>query len=87
MESMSELFNSSYGLLIHPYLIGGASAGLIFYLVASMIQAAAIYKVCGKMNMGKIKKIILTAVVILPFGTGVSLAFIAYGEHRIRHPE
>jgi len=67
---------------LRPYLVGGASAGLIFYLISSIVQAVAIYRVCEKMQMGNIKKAILTGVVILPFGTGISLVVIAYDKKR-----
>ncbi|MCL2438144.1 MAG: hypothetical protein FWE48_01505 [Coriobacteriia bacterium] len=67
---------------LRPYVVGGASAGLFFYLISSLVQAVAIYKVCEKMHMGMLKRVLLTSIVILPFGTGVSLAVIAYDKKR-----
>lgn len=68
---------------LRPYVVGGASAGLFVYLISSIVQMIAIYKVCGKMKMGMSKKILLTAAVILPFGTGISLVAIAYDKERL----
>ena len=72
-ENLSEI-------LTHPFVIGGASAGLIAYFISSAVQGIAIYRICKKVHIGKAARIILTAMVILPFGTGVSLAAIAYDK-------
>jgi len=76
-----------YWEIVRPYVVGGASAGLIFYLISSAMQALAIYKVCEKMHMGQLKKVVLTGIVILPFGTGVSLMVIAYDKKRTYQEE
>jgi len=74
-------------ILSNPLVVGGASAGLTFYFVTTVIQAIGIYKLCSKMGFKRARKITLTALVVIPFGIEASLLLIAYDKRRDKRKE
>ncbi|MCL2379820.1 MAG: hypothetical protein FWC81_03440 [Coriobacteriia bacterium] len=66
----------------NPFVVGGASAAIIFYLITTAMQAVGIFKLCSKIGYSTQKRIALTAFVIIPFGIEISLLIIAYDKGR-----
>ncbi|MCL2679909.1 MAG: hypothetical protein FWF11_00300 [Coriobacteriia bacterium] len=76
---MSDVFSN-------PLVVGGASAGILFYLVTNVMQAIGIWKLCEKLGFKRLRQALLTVIVIIPFGVEVSLLIIAYDKKRTRRP-
>ena len=77
--SMHDLFSS------HPYVVGGAAAGILFYLVTNVIQFVAVYKLARKVHCSTVKTLLLSVIVFIPFGIELSLLIIAYTKEHEHH--
>ncbi|MCL2525811.1 MAG: hypothetical protein FWE46_01990 [Coriobacteriia bacterium] len=76
---MTELLND-----LHPFIIGGASAGVVIYLISNAVQIAGVLRLCDKMGFSRTKKWLLAALVIIPFGMTIALAVIAFDKEHAR---